>query len=143
MPKIQRSALVPFSAQQMFQLVNDIESYPQFLPWCGGAEVLEDETLTRVAKVQISKGPIKQHFTTRNELQTDREIKLNLVDGPFKSLDGVWTFAPIGEEGCRVSFEIDFSFGSVVLEKTIGSVFNDICARMIDAFTKRAHELHK
>lgn len=144
MPTIQRSALVPFSAQQMYQLVNDVDAYPEFLPWCGGAEVIEDiqegGKTFRVARVDISKGPIKQSFTTRNELTDGEQIKLSLVDGPFRQLQGQWLFANIGESGCRVTFDIEFSFGSVVLEKTVGPVFKEICARLVDAFVARARQ---
>ncbi len=142
MPTIQRSALVPFTAQQMYQLVNDVEAYPEFLPWCGGAAVLEDSDQVRVARVDIRKGPIKQHFTTRNELTADEQIKLSLVEGPFRQLQGVWQFAAIGESGCRVTFEIDFSFSSVLLEKTIGPVFNEICTRLVDGFVTRARKVY-
>ncbi len=140
MPTIQRSALVPFTAQQMYQLVNDVEAYPEFLPWCSDGAVLEDTESVRVARVDISKGPLKQHFTTRNELTADEQIKLSLVEGPFRQLQGRWQFDAIGDSGCRVTFDIEFSFGSLILEKTVGPVFKEICARLVDAFVTRARQ---
>lgn len=142
MPTVERSALVPYTAQQMYQLVNDVESYPEFLPWCSGGTVLEDSDSVRVARVDISKGPIKQHFTTRNELIPGEEIELSLVEGPFSQLQGRWQFSPIGDSGCRVNFSTQFSFGSVVLEKTVGPVFNEICTRLVDAFVTRAKQVY-
>ena len=142
MPTIQRSALVPHSAQQMYQLVNDIEAYPEFLPWCSGAQILEDSESVRVARVDISKGPLEQHFTTRNELQNGQRIQLALVEGPFRQLQGHWEFSAIGDQGCRVSFEIEFSFKSTLMEKTLGPVFNEICTRLVDAFVTRAKQLY-
>ncbi len=143
MPTIERSALVPYSAQQMYQLVNDVESYPEFLPWCSGGSVLEDSANVRVARVDISKGPIRQHFTTRNELKEAEEIKLSLVEGPFSQLDGCWKFVAIGDEGCRVTFSTSFSFRSFILEKTVGPVFNEICGRLVDAFVSRAKDVYR
>lgn len=142
MSTIQRSALVPHSAQQMYQLVNDIEAYPEFLPWCSGAQILEDGDAVRVARVDISKGPLVQHFTTRNELQEGQSIQLALVEGPFRQLQGQWEFSAIGDQGCRVSFEIEFSFKSALIEKTLGPVFNEICTRLVDAFVTRARQLY-
>jgi len=143
MPTVERSALVPYTAQQMYQLVNDVESYPEFLPWCSGGAVLEEGEKFRVARVDISKGPIKQHFTTRNELIDGEQINLSLVEGPFKELQGQWQFTDIGDSGCRVSFNTQFSFGSVIIEKTVGPVFNEICARLVDAFVARARQVYR
>lgn len=142
MPTVERSALVPFTAQQMYQLVNDVESYPEFLPWCSGGTVLEDSEFVRVARVDISKGPIKQHFTTRNDLKPGEEIQLTLVEGPFSQLQGGWLFTAIGDTGCRVTFETSFSFRNIVLEKTVGPVFNEICTRLVDAFVVRAKQVY-
>lgn len=142
MPTVERSALVPFTAQQMYQLVNDIESYPEFLPWCSSASVLEDTDAVRTARLDISKGPLKQFFVTRNELIPDEEIKLELVEGPFSQLQGHWQFATIGDSGCRVTFNTRFSFRNVVMEKTVGPVFNEICSRLVDAFVARARQVY-
>ena len=142
MPTVERSALVPYTAQQMYQLVNDVTSYPEFLPWCSGAAVLEDNDGVRVARVDISRGPLKQHFVTRNELIEGEEIRLNLVEGPFSQLHGQWQFISIGDSGCRVTFSTQFSFNSVLIEKTLGPVFNDICTKLVDSFVARARQVY-
>ena len=142
MPTVERSALVPYTAQQMYQLVNDVASYPEFLPWCSSASVLEDSDAVRVARVDISRGPLKQHFVTRNELTDGEQIRLNLVEGPFSQLQGHWEFTSIGDSGCRVTFSTQFSFKSVIMEKTIGPVFNDICSRLVDSFVARARQVY-
>lgn len=142
MPTIQRSALVPHNAQKMFDLVNDVERYPEFLPWCSGGSILQQEDNIIIARVDMKKGPLSQHFSTRNELISGREIKMTLVDGPFKQLQGQWVFKDIGEHGCRVSFDIEFSFSGAILQKTLTPVFNEICARMVDAFVSRAEAVY-
>ena len=142
MPTIQRSALVPHSAQKMFDLVNDVESYPQFLPWCSGAATLESSEQQYTARVDMKKGPLSQHFTTRNVLTPGTQINMALVDGPFKKLQGQWQFKDIGEHGCRVSFDIEFTFSGILLQKTLSPVFNEICGRMVDAFVGRANEVY-
>lgn len=142
MPTIQRSALVPHSAKKMFDLVNDVESYPEFLPWCSGASTLERGDQFAIARVDMSMGPLAKHFTTRNDLIDGESIKLSLVDGPFKKLHGQWQFKDIGEHGCRVSFDIEFAFSGILLEKTLSPIFNEICGRMVDAFVTRASQVY-
>ena len=105
--------------------------------------MLEESETHRVARVDISKGPIKQHFTTRNDLKDGEEIKLSLLEGPFSELDGLWQFTPIGDSGCKVTFSTRFSFRSLLLEKTVGPVFNEICARLVDAFVGRAKQVYQ
>lgn len=140
MPTLQRSALVPHSAQNMFDLVNDVDSYPEFLPWCAEATTLESGADFKVARVKMKKGPLNQQFTTRNMLAVGETIKMSLVDGPFKKLEGQWRFSDIGDQGCRVTFEIDFHFAGMLLQRTLSPVFNEICSRMVDAFVKRANQ---
>ncbi len=143
MPTIQRSALVPHSARQMFDLVNDVDSYPEFLPWCSGAATLESGESHRIARVQMKKGPLSQQFTTRNDLTSDTEIRMSLIEGPFRHLNGQWQFTSIGDQGCRVSFDVDFKFAGILLQKTLSPVFNEICVRMVDAFVERANHLYR
>ena len=143
MPTINRSALVPFSARQMYDLVNDVAAYPAFLPWCSGAAEIETGADYKIARVDIRKGPVRQQFTTRNTLQDARQISMALIEGPFRSLDGQWKFADIGDSGCRVSFDIEFNFAGLLLQKALGPVFNEICSRLVDAFVTRAHELYQ
>ncbi|OED38400.1 ubiquinone-binding protein [Chromatiales bacterium (ex Bugula neritina AB1)] len=142
MPTIERSALVPHSAQKMFELVDDVDSYPEFLPWCNGAATLERSANHRVARVDLKKGPLTQHFTTRNDLTEGSEIRMSLVEGPFRQLNGQWNFKSISDSGCRVSFHIEFTFAGFLLQKTLSPVFNEICSRMVDAFVERANKLY-
>jgi len=143
MPTLERSALVTHTAVEMFELVNDVDAYPEFLPWCGGSEKLEQGDDYYVARVDIKKGPISQQFTTRNVLAANESILMSLVDGPFKSLQGRWDFKDIDDLGCRVNFSIDFTFSNLLLEKTLSPVFNEICARMVDAFVVRAKQVYR
>ena len=124
----------------MFDLVNDVDSYPEFLPWCADAATLDSGADFKVAQVKMKKGPLKQQFTTRNMLTQGETIKMSLVDGPFKKLEGQWSFTAIGEQGCRVTFEVEFNFAGLLLQRTLSPVFNEICARMVDAFVKRANQ---
>lgn len=126
----------------MYTLVNDVDAYPEFLPWCAGSQTLEQGSDFYVARVDIKKGPISQHFTTRNQLTDAQSIEMSLVDGPFKALNGRWDFKEIGDLGCRVSFTIDFAFSNFLLEKTLSPLFNEICARMVDAFVARAKQVY-
>ena len=91
----------------------------------------------------MRKGPLRQHFTTRNVLDPNTRISMELVDGPFRNLDGQWKFAEIGDAGCRVSFNIEFNFSGMLLQKALGPLFNEICSRLVDAFVERAHELYQ
>jgi len=143
MPSINRSALVPFSAKMMFDLVNDVDSYPEFLPWCAAATTLESGDTHRIARVDMRKGPLSQYFTTRNELTADRAIHMSLIDGPFKQLDGRWEFSEIGDQGCRIRFDIDFAFENFLLQRTLSPVFSEICSRLVDAFVSRANHLYR
>lgn len=142
--RIQKSALVPYSTAQMYALVSDVEAYPQFLPWCTGARILASAEHEVTAQVAISKGAIRQSFTTRNRLHRDERIDMQLVDGPFKRLAGAWRFDPIGtgSDGSMVSLHLDFEFSSRLLAMTFGRAFQTIANSMIDAFCIRAHQLY-
>ncbi|HCB0904655.1 TPA: SRPBCC family protein, partial [Klebsiella pneumoniae] len=110
MPQISRTALVPFSAEQMYQLVNDVKSYPDFLPGCTGSRVLELGPTQMTAAVDVSKAGISKTFTTRNTLTSNQSILMSLVDGPFKKLIGGWKFIPLSPEACKIEFHLDFEF---------------------------------
>lgn len=142
MHRIERSVLVPFSAQQMFDLVADVAAYPQFMPWCGGAQVLESSPVGMKAAIQIDFHGLKQSFTTRNSHQAPELIELRLVDGPFSALEGRWRFNPLAPDACKVIFELQYAFSSRTLEALIGPVFNRIAAGFIDAFVKEAERRH-
>lgn len=142
MASIERSALVSFSCQQMFDLVNDIEAYPQFVPGCVSATILEQSDDHKVAKLDISKAGIGKSFTTRNTLHAPERIDMQLVDGPFKRLSGGWQFQPLSENACKIVFKLDFEFSNRLLSMAFGRIFHEITSRMVDAFAKRAQQVY-
>ncbi len=135
MPQISRTALVPYSAEQMYQLVNDVQSYPQFLPGCTGSRILESTPGQMTAAVDVSKAGISKTFTTRNQLTSNQSILMNLVDGPFKKLIGGWKFTPLSQEACRIEFHLDFEFTNKLIELAFGRVFKELASNMVQAFT--------
>ena len=138
MPLIRRSAIVPYSQQQMYDLVNDVQSYPQFLPWCKRTEILDSSDLTLTAKIGIEKGPLRNSFVTRNSLQAPSRIEMDLVSGPFNNMHGHWDFQMLSQSGCQVSLNLDFEMSNPLLTVTLGAVFNKIGNTMVDAFCQRA-----
>ena len=142
MPRIERSALVMHSAQAMFDLVNDVKRYPEFLPWCVAANLISDSQQELVAGLTISKGGIKQGFTTRNQKQAPDWMSMELIDGPFKKLNGMFTFKVLSVDACKVTLELDFEVAGKVLGLTLTPVFNQAANTMVDAFVKRADALH-
>lgn len=137
MTRIERSAYVPFSAEQMFDLVNDIKAYSLFLPGCHSASVISQTDDEIVASLEVSKGPVKQSFTTRNLLTHAERIEMNLVKGPFKKLHGVWHFTDLPDGNCKISLTIDFEL-SGMLKFAFGGVFSQVAGSMVDSFSKRA-----
>ena len=138
MRKVRRTALVPYSAKEMFQLVDDVEAYPEFLPWCNDAAVQSRDEETVVATLELHKGGVSKHFTTRNSLKPFDAIDMALVDGPFRHLDGGWRFRDITDDGCEVSLELEFEFDSRIVDLMFGRYFEDILSALVDAFTRRA-----
>lgn len=127
----------------MFDLVCDIDSYPEFLPWCSSAQVSERSDTHQLASVTINQVINQSQFSTRNTLETDQSITMDLVDGPFKYLSGTWRFQPLGDSACKVLLDIDFEFSSPVVAKMISPAFNKVCDKLVDAFIKRADALGK
>lgn len=138
MHSVERSVLVPHSASQMFDLVADVEKYPQFMPWCGGASVSHRDEQGMQASITISFAGIKQTFTTRNKHQYPSCIELELVDGPFSVLTGKWEFIALSEDACKVLFTLKYQFSNRALETLVGPIFNRIATSFIDSFTQRA-----
>lgn len=126
----------------MFCLVDDIESYPRFLPWCSDASVEERDAQTVVASLELQKGAMSRRFTTRNKLVEHSAIDITLVGGPFRRLEGGWRFHELGEGGCRVSLELEFAFDSKLLDMMFGAFFEQTCNSLVDAFTRRAVEVY-
>lgn len=140
---IERSALVTFTAAQMFALVNDVNRYPEFLPWCAGAKVDELSPTERLAAVVVSRGAFKTQFTTRNTLQPGSAILMELVEGPFSRLTGHWNFDPIGERGSRVRFRVEFEFKSLLMGAAFSPIFESVCDKIVDAFVVRAQAIYR
>ena len=143
MPEVNRSALVRFSAAQMYALVNDVASYPLFLPGCVGSQVLNHSETEMIASVSISKMGLSQSFTTLNTLNPYTEITMALKEGPFQSLSGSWHFTPLREDACRVELSLRFEFASPIIAKAFGRVFNEIAQNMVQAFTERAKVVYQ
>ena len=142
MPNVNRSALVAFSAEQMFDLVNDVASYPQFLPGCADSKVLAASDTDMRASVQISKAGVQQWFTTENKLARGQHILMQLVDGPFSQLSGGWRFKALTEDACKIELDLTFEFSSKLVEMAFGKAFSVIANNMVKAFTERAKEVY-
>ncbi|MBO1926742.1 type II toxin-antitoxin system RatA family toxin [Thiomicrorhabdus sp. 6S2-11] len=142
MKTITRTALLPYSAKQMYDLVNDVPSYPQFLPWCGGAKVLQQDASSMQASVTIAKAGIKQTFTTNNHLVDGKRIEMQLIDGPFKSMHGEWEFKVLDEDACKILFEIEFEVSNGILNMALGPIFEQIASTMVDSFCERAKQIY-
>ena len=142
MAKVEKSVLIERSAQQMFDLVDDVENYPKFLPWCSQTRVeLKDEEKT-IATLYISFLNVKSHFTTENEKAAPERMLIRLVDGPFRRLEGIWVFKSLAAHACKIDFQLSYEFSSTLFEKIIGPVFGQITNTLVDAFVKRADEVY-
>ena len=142
MRKVSRSALVSHSASEMFSLVDDIEAYPDFLPWCKSAVVHARDGDIVEATLGLQRGGINKSFTTRNRLSKNQAIGLELVGGPFRHLSGGWEFRHLDDSGCKVSLDLEFEFENRVTDMVFGSFFEEICNSLVDAFTRRADEVY-
>jgi ribosome-associated toxin RatA of RatAB toxin-antitoxin module len=139
---VEKSVLVAHSAEQMFNLVDCVENYPEFLPWCGGASVAEIEGDKVHATVCINYHHIKQSFTTENVRTPPFRIDMTLQDGPFRQLDGCWRFIPLSDSACKIEFRLSYEFSSKLLEKLVGPVFHYIANSFVDAFIYRAEKVY-
>ncbi len=138
----EKSVLVEYSAAQMYALVADVARYPEFLPWCGGAQVLSQDGAVVHAQISIDFRGIRQRFSTENRQNEPELIEMKLVDGPFRELDGSWRFKALGEQACRIDFRLHYEFSSKLLEKLVGPVFHYIANSFVDAFVKRAARIY-
>lgn len=142
MKTVHRNALVMHSAEQMYALVNDIESYSTFLPWCGGSRILSSTSEEIVASLDVAKAGLKKTFTTRNRLVENKTVKMSLVDGPFQSLTGGWTFTALNVQACKVELDLEFEFSGQLMAMVLGPIFNEAANTMVAAFCKRADEVY-
>jgi len=145
MKTVSKSVLIWYSPQEMYVLVTDIDQYPQFLPWCDRARVIETDAAGMTAEIGIAFSGIRQTFTTRNEHIKGQRVLINLVNGPFSKLEGEWNFLPLGDgsqRACKVELTLTYSFANATLGKLIGPVFDKIAGSMVDAFVKRASQVY-
>lgn len=140
--RIQRSALLPYPAQALYDLVNDVASYPQFLPWCAASEVLDASESEMRATLTVAKGGISQRFTTYNLMVPNASIEMRLVEGPFSQLHGLWEFKALGEKACKISLDLTFDYAGPLVKATLGPLFTQAANTMVDAFCQRAKQLH-
>ncbi len=142
MALVEKTVLVAHTAEEMFNLVDRVEAYPAFLPWCGGGVVNEMVGTTMHATVHINYHHIKQHFSTVNTRNPPHQIDIALKDGPFKQLDGIWRFTPLNDEACKIEFRLHYEFSSKLLEKLVGPVFHHITNTFVDAFIRQADKIY-
>jgi ribosome-associated toxin RatA of RatAB toxin-antitoxin module len=146
MREVRRSAIVPYPAEAMFALIADVESYPAFLPGCTGSSVLSREPGALVASLSLEKGPFACTFTTRNRLEPPRRLSMELVDGPFQSLQGEWTVTPLAPDspqpGCRIDLCVRFQFASAARDLLLGPAFELTCKGLVEAFVGRARAIY-
>ena len=145
MKTVHKSVLIWYSPQEMYALVTDVNRYPQFLPWCDQARVVESHASGMLAEIGIAFAGIRQTFVTRNEHVENSQVNLQLVKGPFSKLEGQWNFHPLGDgsqRACKAELALNYGFDNATLAKLVGPVFDKIAASMVDAFVKRAQEVY-
>lgn len=142
MAVVEKSVLIERTAAQMFALVDCVEDYPKFLPWCGGTELIERTEAKTVATVHINYHGLKSHFTTENAKEAPTHMDIRLKEGPFTQMDGHWRFIPLGDAACKIEFCLNYEFSSKVLEAMLGPVFNHIASTFVESFVKRAQSVH-
>lgn len=142
MPEVKRQALVPYSAHQMYQLVCDIEKYPEFVPHCASSKIVSQSEHEVIATLELDAGPIAKSFTTRNRIQPDESLIMTLESGPFQYLTGEWHFKQLGDDGCRVDFQLSFEFTNKLISLAFGKIFSSMSEKIFDAFLQRARECY-
>lgn len=142
MTHIHKTALVPYSIDNMFNLVNDIESYPKFLPWCKQATLLSHTDTGVIASITMGSVALEKTFTTTNTIKPNEFIEMRLLEGPFSHLKGAWYFHPVGNEGCKISLDMHFEISNKILRLSLGPIFTKIVNNLMDAFIQRAGELY-
>lgn len=142
MVKIERSALVAFSCNQMFDLINDVARYPEFMAGCTHAEVLEQNADMLKARLTLAKAGVNQSFVTKNQLKAPHEMRMQLVEGPFRHLEGYWRFKALGDVGCKVSFELTFEFENRLLAVAASKLFELVASQQVDSLCLRAQKIY-
>jgi len=142
MPRISRSALVMHSAEEMFDLVNDVRRYPEFLQGCESTQVIDESDHFIEARLTLAKAGFEQSFTTRNDLERPEKMVINLVEGPFSKFTGTWHFQKLSDEACKVTLELEFEMASRIAGAAMGALFKQVAGMMVDSFVKRAKEIY-
>ncbi|MFJ9449389.1 MULTISPECIES: type II toxin-antitoxin system RatA family toxin [unclassified Herbaspirillum] len=142
MAVVHKTVLINYSAEQMFKLVDRVEDYPEFLPWCGGVDVEERQGDKLKAKLKINYHGLKQSFTTENTNTPPSSMTMHLVEGPFKHFEARWNFKALREDACKIEFDMQYEFSSRILESVIGPVFSMIANSFVDSFCKRAEQIY-
>ena len=143
MVKVEKNVLVSHSAEQMFTLVDRVEDYQAFLPWCGGIDLIERSEQTTTATIYIDYHGLKQSFTTQNQKQFPNNMEMQLKDGPFKHFNGQWRFIALNENACKIEFILEYEFSNALLGKIISPVFSHIANTFVDSFVTRAEQVFK
>jgi ribosome-associated toxin RatA of RatAB toxin-antitoxin module len=142
MREINRNALVPYTPEQMYALVADIERYPEFVPWLKSATVMERNGSEVVAQLELERAGLRERFTTRNVLLEAEKIEMNLIAGPFKRLTGAWTFSALADRGTRIGLAMTFELANPIMSMVLGKVFEQSCNQLVDAFVRRAQNVY-
>ncbi|MDU0810836.1 MAG: type II toxin-antitoxin system RatA family toxin [Burkholderia sp.] len=140
MGDIKKIVLIHHSIEQMFDLVSNVNDYPNFLPWCSSVEILDQEDMSIEVKININFKGIKHNFATRNTLQYPTQIDMKFVNGPFRKFSGNWCFTPISHNSCKITFFLHYEFLNFLLEKIFGTVFSHIINTLVESFIKRADQ---
>lgn len=142
MAQVEKSVLVPHSAAKMYALVDAVEHYPDFLPWCGGVDLIQRDKATTIATLHIDYHGVKQNFTTQNLKTYPELMDIKLKKGPFRQLEGIWHFIPLEADACKIEFRLHYEFSNHLLEKLIAPVFSHIANTFVDAFVARADKIY-
>lgn len=140
---VEKSVIVACSPQQIFDLVDRVEDYPKFLPWCGGTELISRSAQHTAARIHVNYHGLKAHFSTENAKESPHWMNIALRDGPFRRLDGGWRFIALGDAGCKIEFKLQYEFSSKILEKALGPVFGVIADTFVDSFVRRATQANE
>ncbi len=143
MAQVKKTVIIHHSAGEMFLLVDDVLKYPEFLPWCGGVDLIDQNDHSTTATLHIAYHCLHQKFTTENTKTFPSAMSIQLKDGPFKHLDGTWQFIPLNDEACKIEFSLNYEFENHFLEKIIAPVFNHIANTFVDGFVVRADKIYK
>lgn len=142
MARVQKTVFINHPASRMFALVDDVEKYPEFLPWCGGIDLIKQDDASTIATLHIAYHGLHQKFTTENHKEYPKLMEIRLKNGPFKQLEGVWRFIELSEHACKIEFMLNYEFENNLLEKLIAPVFSHIANTFVDSFVTRADHIY-